>query len=85
MGLSLSKGPSKEPRMAYYVYILRLRNGQFYVGSTDDLQRRLGEHLAGHGGRTTSLLGPPELLYSEPQPDHSATLKREHQLKGHGD
>lgn len=68
--------------MNYCVYILRLRNGQFYVGSTDDLQRRLGEHLAGHGSRTTALWGPPQLLYSEPHPDHCSALQREHQLKG---
>lgn len=68
--------------MNYGVYFLRLRNGQFYVGSTDDLQRRLGEHLAGHGSRTTALWGPPQLLYSEPHPDHCSALQREHQLKG---
>ena len=68
--------------MPYCIYILRLQNSQLYVGSTDNLNRRLGEHLSGFGGRTTALSGPPELLYSEPQPDHSSALKRENQIKG---
>ncbi len=30
----------------FYVYILQNPNGRFYVGHTDDLQRRLSEHNA---------------------------------------
>lgn len=29
------------------VYILCLANGQYYVGSTDDVKRRIAEHNAG--------------------------------------
>jgi len=32
----------------WYVYFLELANGDVYVGSTDDLKRRLGSHQAGH-------------------------------------
>lgn len=52
--------------MGYFVYILRLQNDQLYVGSTNDLERRLAEHQSGHGCKTTALFGPPDLLYSEP-------------------
>lgn len=31
----------------HYVYILKLRNSQHYVGSTHDLKRRLNEHISG--------------------------------------
>ncbi|MGO9601860.1 MAG: GIY-YIG nuclease family protein [Candidatus Binataceae bacterium] len=31
----------------WYVYFLRLSNGDVYVGSTDDLKRRVGSHRAG--------------------------------------
>jgi len=31
----------------YYVYILKLSNGDYYIGRTDDLKRRLQEHKAG--------------------------------------
>jgi predicted GIY-YIG superfamily endonuclease len=32
----------------WYVYFLELRNGDIYVGSTDDLGRRLESHRKGH-------------------------------------
>ena len=34
--------------MGYYVYILRsLKNGSFYKGSTNDIERRFAEHNEG--------------------------------------
>ncbi|HUD46034.1 MAG TPA: GIY-YIG nuclease family protein [Candidatus Baltobacteraceae bacterium] len=68
--------------MAYHVYILVFPNAKLYVGSTEDLARRLSEHRAGSACRTTALYGPPKLLYSEPHPDRSSALKRERQIKG---
>ncbi len=67
--------------MGFYVYILRLANGQLYVGSTNNLPRRLAEHRTGNGGRTTALSATVELLYSESHPDRSAAVKREQQVK----
>jgi putative endonuclease len=32
----------------WYVYFLELKNGDVYVGSTDDLRRRFGSHRRGH-------------------------------------
>jgi predicted GIY-YIG superfamily endonuclease len=68
--------------MAYHVYILRLRNGLLYVGSTADLARRVAEHQAGTACRTTAILRPVELLYSESHQDRASTLDRERQIKG---
>jgi predicted GIY-YIG superfamily endonuclease len=68
--------------MAHYVYILRLRDDQLYVGSTGDLARRFAEHEAGSACRTTALYGSPILLFSEPHPDRLSALKRERQIKG---
>ena len=33
----------------YYVYILRCADGSYYVGSANELSRRLNAHNAGHG------------------------------------
>jgi putative endonuclease len=33
----------------YWVYILRVRNGNYYTGFTSDLSRRYREHLTGRG------------------------------------
>ena len=68
--------------MSFCVYILGLRGGQLYVGSTEDLARRLAEHRAGTASRTTALLGPDGLLYTEPHPDRSSAIRRERQIKG---
>ena len=32
----------------WYVYFLKLHNGDIYVGSTDDLKRRFKSHQNGH-------------------------------------
>ena len=68
--------------MPYLVSILRLQNDHLYVGSTNDLNRRLAEHRAGSGSKTTSDSSPSELLYSESFHDQQTALRRERQLKG---
>ncbi len=45
----------------YYVYILRLSNGDYYVGRTDNLKRRISEHLNGTE-RTTKRFLPCKLV-----------------------
>lgn len=40
----------------WYVYFLRLENGDIYVGSTNDLKRRVASHEAGHVISTKALL-----------------------------
>jgi len=31
----------------HYIYLLQLKNRQYYVGSTNDLKRRFHEHVSG--------------------------------------
>jgi len=38
------------------VYILQCNNGRFYVGSTDDIERRLAEHQGGSEKATRDIL-----------------------------
>lgn len=40
-----------------YVYILKDKNGKFYVGSTDNLKRRLKQHKNGHTQTTRNMDG----------------------------
>lgn len=46
----------------WYVYFLQLRNGDVYVGSTNDLKRRFSAHQAGEVVSTKGYL--PALLRS---------------------
>ena len=46
------------------VYILRCSDDSFYVGSTWDLERRVGEHNLGLGAAYTRRRRPVELVWS---------------------
>ena len=67
--------------MSWFVYILRCGDGSLYTGITDDVQRRLAAHRAGKGAKYTRGRGPLELVYTQEQPDKSAALRRELQIK----
>ena len=64
-----------------YLYILRLKSGQLYVGATTDLKQRYQDHLNGQACRTTKLDPPVKLVYSESYPTFSEARKREPQIK----
>ena len=67
----------------YHTYIAQLKNGQLYIGVTDNLKRRSTEHAGGKPStRTSRVFGFRRIIYSEPHPDKTSALKREHQLKG---
>ena len=62
------------------VYILRCANGQYYVGSTTNIELRLQEHCSGVGSGFTKAHLPIELVYTEEfDTIHEARL-RERQL-----
>ena len=64
------------------VYILQsLATGKYYVGSTNDLERRLSEHQRCHSPYTRGR-GPWELVYHESHADLQAARKREREIKG---
>ena len=67
---------------AWYLYILRCKDGTLYTGITTDTDRRLEEHNSGRGAKYTRGRGPVEMVYREVCPDHSAALKRELEIKG---
>ena len=65
----------------YYVYILKsLKNGRFYTGSTNNLERRMHEHNVGQT-KYTSKAGPFELVYKEPYNTSLGAKRREKFLK----
>ncbi|MEE9162887.1 MAG: GIY-YIG nuclease family protein [Candidatus Neomarinimicrobiota bacterium] len=68
-------------RTMYWVYVLQSKkDGGFYTGYTQDLDKRVREHNA---GKTRSLRGrmPLELVYSEEFPHKRAAKERERQIK----
>jgi putative endonuclease len=66
----------------FWVYILENPQGRFYIGSSDDPQRRLAEHNSDLGHVTfTHKHGPWALVWSEPHPTRAAAVARERQIK----
>lgn len=49
--------------MSGFVYILKDKNGKFYIGSTSNLTRRLAQHKSGHT-QTTRTMHSPRLVFS---------------------
>ncbi len=50
--------------MIGYVYILRDRIRRFYIGSTDNIARRIRQHENGYA-RTTARMMKPELVLAQ--------------------
>jgi predicted GIY-YIG superfamily endonuclease len=46
----------READAMWYVYFLQLSNGDIYVGSTNDLRRRVSTHQAGYVASTKAYL-----------------------------
>jgi len=67
----------------YYVYIIECNDGTFYVGVTNDIERRFAEHRDGaHPGSYTAKRRPVRLAYFEIFQWIDNAIKREKQLKG---
>jgi putative endonuclease len=67
--------------MFYYVYVLKsTADGNFYVGFTNDLKRRVAEHNDGKV-RSTAARRPLELVYYEACRNQTDATKREKYLK----
>ena len=67
----------------YYVYVIHNKShGKYYVGQTQNLERRFKEHNS-HSikGYTARFEGEWMLIYSESFSTRSEAIKREKQLK----
>ena len=68
--------------MRYFVYILECADGTFYIGWTNDLERRIHAHnTLKSGARYTKIRRPVILKYTEIYRTLSKAMKREYALK----
>lgn len=68
--------------MLSFVYILRSESGRYYIGSTNNLERRLKQHRSVKT-RTTRVLKAFDLVYTEEfDTTHEARI-REQKLKSY--
>ena len=65
-----------------WMYILQCVDESYYVGSTKDLERRLGEHQSGNVAIYTKHRLPITLVYCEEYERVSDAFYREQQVQG---
>lgn len=65
----------------WFLYILECKNGTFYTGVTNNIQRRLKMHNEGKASRYTRTWRPVKLVYQESCKGRTKALVRECQVK----
>jgi predicted GIY-YIG superfamily endonuclease len=68
--------------MGFWVYLLHCADHSYYVGHTDDVERRVAEHQRGEIAGHTASRRPVRLLRAESFPFRGEALRAERQLKG---
>jgi putative endonuclease len=67
----------------FWVYILRCRDGSYYTGHTDDLERRISQHESGEiSGCYTFMRRPVKLVFSQTFTTREEAIAAERQIKG---
>ena len=68
--------------MTFWAYMLRCVDGSYYVGHTDDLDRRLAEHNNGVFDGYTQTRRPVALVWSQDFATRDEAFAAERQIKG---
>jgi LAO/AO transport system kinase len=66
----------------FFVYMLRCADDSYYVGHTDDLERRVASHQSGEIDGYTKKHGPVELVWSQETTTRAEALEAERRIKG---
>lgn len=64
-----------------YTYILCCKDGSFYTGWTNDLEKRLKCHNDGTGAKYTKPRRPVTLVYYEAFETKEEAMRREYEIK----
>lgn len=69
--------------MSYFVYILRTSSNTLYIGQTNNLDKRLKEHLdkSSKSAKYIRYFSSSNLVYSEKYETRKEAMQREIQLK----
>jgi len=66
----------------FWVYMLRCSDGSYYVGHTDDIEKRMSEHRCKKYSCYTAIRLPFELVYSQSMPSRVEAIEGERKIKG---
>ncbi len=67
--------------MEFSVYILANEKGNFYIGQTNDLERRLVQHNDVEKSSWAAQRGPWRMIYTEAFDSRAEAMKKEKALK----
>lgn len=80
--MTIKTAPEEIPaETVNYTYMLRCKDGSYYIGWTNNLKARVAAHNAGRGGKYTRAKRPVELVYYEIFPTKQEAMSREWHLK----
>jgi tRNA/rRNA methyltransferase len=65
----------------FFTYMLRCADGSYYVGHTDDVERRITQHETGVGSGYTATRLPVQLVWFEEFPTREEAKAAEAQVK----
>lgn len=65
----------------YYTYMLRCTDGSIYTGMTNNLEKRLSEHISGTGAKYTKSHQAEKLEIAWSSKSKSLACKLEYQIK----
>lgn len=66
---------------AWYLYMVRCRDGKLYTGIAIDIERRIAEHQAGKGAKYLRGRAPLRLVFKSKIGSRSLALKVEQLIK----
>lgn len=65
----------------HYTYLVECKDNTFYIGYTNNLQKRIKTHNAGKGAKYTRGRIPVILRYYEEYETKAEAMRREYELK----
>jgi len=68
-------------RSKYWVYIVQCKDGTYYTGYTNDLERRISQHSSGNGAKFLKRKAPIRLAYAKEYKYFKNALRAERKIK----
>ena len=74
-------GKKVKRKNRFFVYILKCKDGTFYTGYTNNLQKRIDLHNTGRGAKYVKGRGPVKLVYAKEYVYRKHAMKIERKIK----
>ena len=68
--------------MSFWMYLLQCADQSYYVGHTDELEKRIQQHEHGELGGYTSTRRPVRVVFTQEFASREEALAAERQIKG---